>query len=299
MRRLNPDALERGSAPRLGERSAAASRRGRKTPPRRRPVPRWRRIAWRLAGAAVVVLPLLGGIGWLWHSGLPAKIYGRLSGQLLSASADAGYRLRQVVVEGRQNTPRDQLLAALGVQRGEALMAIDPQALQTRLKQIGWIRAASVERRLPDEIDIRITEAVPAAIWQKSGSFRLIDREGRSISDADIARFARLPVIVGVDAPGHIGELLDMLDREPDLAIRVKAAVWVGERRWNLRFDNGVDVKLPAESPQAAWSLLARLQREQSLLARDVEVIDMRMPDRLVVRLGPTAELQRQPGNDT
>ena len=89
-----------------------------------------------------------------------------------------------------------------------------------------------------------------------------------------------------------------MLAVEPDLAPRVRAAVWVGDRRWNLRFDNGVDVKLPADSPQAAWSLLARLEREQRLLARDITIIDMRLPDRLVVRLGPAAEL-RQPGNET
>ena len=90
-----------------------------------------------------------------------------------------------------------------------------------------------------------------------------------------------------------------MLAREPQLAARVRAAVWVGDRRWNLQFDNGVAVKLPADSPQVAWSLLAQLEKQQNLLARDLSVIDMRMPDRLVVRLGPAAVLQRQPGNDT
>ena len=88
-----------------------------------------------------------------------------------------------------------------------------------------------------------------------------------------------------------------MLAREPELAGRVSAAPpGSASRRWNLRLDNGVDVKLPADSPQAAWALLARLEREQSLLARDVSVIDLRLPDRLVVPARrPAAELRRQP----
>ena len=157
----------------------------------------------------------------------------------------------------------------------------------------------SADMGMPDQLFVRLTEAVPAAIWQQNGVFRMIDRDGRVISVGDVARFARLIVVVGISAPHHTAELLDILAREPPLAARVRAAVWVGERRWNLRFDNGVDVKLPADSPQAAWTLLARLEREQSLLARDIGVIDMRLPDRLVVRLGPAAQLQRQPGNDT
>jgi len=289
MRQVNPDAMERGGKPRAG----------RKIPQRRRPAPRWRATAWRAFLFAVVLLLPAGGLGWLWRSGIPASLYERATGRLLAASADAGYRLTRVVLDGRVNTPRDLLLARLDVHSGEPLLSIDPEQTRQRLLGIGWVRSAVVERRLPDELYVRITEAVPAAIWQQNGTFRLIDRDGRLIGDVEIARFARLPVVVGADAPQHTGELLDMLEREPALAARVRAAVWVGERRWNLRFDNGVDVKLPADSPQIAWSLLARLEREQSLLARDVQVIDMRLPDRLVVRLGPTAELQRQPGNDT
>jgi len=167
------------------------------------------------------------------------------------------------------------------------------------LQGLGWIRGVSVARRLPDEVDVRITEAVPVAIWQHDGNFELVDIEGKPIGGGGMGRFAQLPVLVGDSAPQHAGELFAMLSREPDLAARVTAAVWVSERRWNIRFDNGVDVKLPAESAQAAWSLLARLEREKRLLARDISVIDMRLPDRLTIRLGTGAELQRQTGNDT
>jgi hypothetical protein len=74
----------------------------------------------------IIALLLAGGAGWLWRAGIPASIYGPGHRRLLTASADAGYRLRQVIVEGRKNTPREVLLASLGVHMGQPLLAIDP-----------------------------------------------------------------------------------------------------------------------------------------------------------------------------
>jgi len=298
MRRLNPAAKTK--LPTAETRNPMARPRPQRKLPRRRPAPpRWRRQALRFGGLAVVLLALGGGGGWAWHAKLPQFLWHRVSSEAVARTADMGLSLRQVVVEGRRNTPRDVLLADLGLTIGQPMLSIDPQALKARLEAIGWVRSVQVERRLPDEIYIKLTEAEPLALWQHDNGFKLLDREGHVIGQAGIEGFTRLPVLVGDNAPDHAADLFAILAREPDLAPRVKAAVWVGERRWNLRFDNGVDVELPAESPQLAWSLLARLEREQQLLARDVTVIDMRLPDRLVVRLGRAAQLQHQGGSNT
>ncbi len=309
MRRLNPNPRLPAAQPRLPAAkphpAEAKPRSARKPVPRRRPAPpRWHRRVWRIGGLASLLLALAIGGGWVWHARLPALAWNNLHETIVNGAASLGLRLRQVVVEGRQHTPREELVASLGLRLDQPMLEIDPQALKARLEALGWVRAAAVERRLPDQLYIRLSEAEPIALWQHDGSFHLIDRAGQIIDQADASAFAQLPVLVGDGAPAHAAELLAMLAREPDLAARVRGAVWVGERRWNLRFDNGVDVKLPADSPQTAWSLLARLEREQRLLARDLTVIDMRLPDRLVVRLGSGAEVQQsdqthQPGSNT
>jgi len=94
-------------------------------------------------------------------------------------------------------------------------------------------------------------------------------------------------VMVGEDAPSHAASLLDMLATEPELAARVSAAIRVGDRRWNLRIDNAIDVLLPADAPVAAWAQLARLERSSAILKRDVQTVDVRLPDRLVLRVSP------------
>ncbi len=289
MRRMSPTARNPEAQPRHGRRAVA----------RRRPAPpRWRRAARRFGLAGMLLLAISAGAYWFRHSAIPSEAGQRFAKAVADLGTAAGFRLQRITVDGRVFTPREDLLAALDLRLGEPMLEIDPAILKQRIEKLGWVRSAAVDRRLPGEIHIQLTEAVPAALWQNGGRFQVIDRAGHLIGEAAPKNFIQLPVLAGDRAPEHADALFTMLAGEPDLAPRVRAAVWVGDRRWNLRFDNGVDVKLPADSPQAAWSLLAKLEREQRLLARDITVIDMRLPDRLVVRMGPAAEL-RQPGNET
>jgi cell division protein FtsQ len=152
-----------------------------------------------------------------------------------------------------------------------------------------------IERRLPDTLYVRLVEREPLALWQHGGKIELIDRTGAVIPVARLDRFAKLPMVVGEDAASHAAELLAMLASEPDLAARVTAAVRVGGRRWNLRIDNAIDVLLPADDPAVAWADLARLERSSAIIKRDVQAIDMRLPDRLVVRVAPEPPKEAPP----
>jgi hypothetical protein len=145
----------------------------------------------------------------------------------------------------------------------------------------------TTDRRLPDTLYVRLVEKRPLALWQHDGRLQLIDDTGAVIPVPRLDRFAKLPLVVGADAASHAADLLAMLAKEPDLAARVTAAVRVGGRRWNLRLDGRIDVLLPADDAATAWAALAHLERSSAILEREVEAIDLRLPDRLVVRLLP------------
>ena len=49
--------------------------------------------------------------------------------------------------------------------------------------------------------------------------------------------------------------------------------------------DNGMDVRLPERGAADAMARLVKLEREQKILEKDVLAVDLRMPDRVVVRL--------------
>ncbi len=218
-------------------------------------------------------------------------------------TAEAGLTVDEVLVQGRVRSERSRLLGALDVRRGAPILALDPYAAKERLEGLPWVARATVERRLPDTVYVHLVERRPMALWQRHGKLSVIDQLGEPIPGALPARYAELPLVVGEDAPQHAAELLAALAAEPQLRERVVAAVRVGGRRWNLRLDGGVDVQLPADDPAGAWAQLARIQRSHGVLERDVTVIDLRLPDQLVVRMAPGAEplgrRRSEPGEST
>ena len=117
-----------------------------------------------------------------------------------------------------------------------------------------------------------------------------MDRDGKPIVDVPQVDLAdqSLPLIVGTDAPRHAADLFAAIETNPELAARVRAAVRVGERRWNLYFDSfdgGMAVRMPEEAVGAAWTRLGALEHDYKILERDLEFLDLRMDDRLIVRL--------------
>jgi cell division protein FtsQ len=129
-----------------------------------------------------------------------------------------------------------------------------------------------------------VVEKEPYALWQTKGVTWLIDRKGEKITKDDIAEFAGLPLVVGDGAPQHAGELIDILMRFPAIQRVTKASVRVGDRRWDLHLKNGIQVRLPEDGVEDALRRLTVLEQEQRIFERDIETIDLRLPDRLVIK---------------
>ncbi len=156
---------------------------------------------------------------------------------------------------------------------------------------MGWVQSAEIARRLPDVIYVRVTEREPLALWQHNNRIVLIDLDGHTIQHSDLESFASFPLVVGEGAPVVAGELIDLLRAYPAVAQATEAAIRVSDRRWNLRLHSGIDVRLPEEKLAVALDRLEEYQREHDLFDRDVVAVDLRVPDRLIVRVSPGANL--------
>ena len=268
--------------------------------PRRRVVPLWR-SRWAAAAALGLMLGSAAAGGWwLWQSGWVARSAERFKWKLIAQSGELGFKVAEILVVGRKQTTQDALLEAVRLARGAPILAYDLDAAKRRVESLPWVYSASVERMLPDTVLLRVVERTPLALWQNRGRFALIDRDGGVIPDSGVERFSDLPVVVGEGAPAHAADLLEVLESQPRLMSLVKAAVWVGGRRWNVRLDNGIDVRLPEENLASAWARLAEYERTHGVLERDVKILDLRLPDRLIVRMPERpGRFASEPGQET
>jgi len=245
--------------------------------------------AWIAGAAAVLVLLMIVG-----HATVPGLASGNsissLRERLGVATAAFGLRVTDVVIEGRANTPEPLLHAAIGIGKGDPILGFSLEQARARIASLSWVEHATVERRLPGTIVVFLQERRPFAIWQNQKKYVLVDRAGQVVADQDVAKFPDLPLIVGEGAPAAAAPLLDALTDRPALAAMVKASVRVGGRRWNLRMTSGSDVMLPEGHEVAGIIRLVQLQQEHAVLDRPLVAIDLRLPDRLVLRPRPESD---------
>ncbi len=235
---------------------------------------------------------------WLFLSGAVGRGVQWTEDKIYQETADRGFIINNVLVEGRVNTDPDMLRALLDVNRGDPVFAFDPREAKDLIERLTWIKEAHVERRLPDTVYIGLRERVPLALWQDKGKIRLVDGEGVTLTDKNLGKFGDLLIIVGDDAPQHAPELVNMLGAEPDIRGRIEAATWVGERRWDLKLKNGMTVKLPESDLGLALARLSQAQDKDGLLDKDITVIDVRESDRITVRTKPGAVEEYKGGKD-
>ncbi|WP_341991338.1 FtsQ-type POTRA domain-containing protein [Azorhizobium sp. AG788] len=202
----------------------------------------------------------------------------------------AGFKITQVDLSGQNHVTPAEILSAAGIKSTTSLLLVDADATRQKLEEMPWIASASVRKLYPDRIEIAVVEREAYALWQVNGEIRVIAKDGMPIAPySDDSRYVNLPIVVGEGAQKKVQEIVDALGRVPAVRDRVRAAILVAERRWTLKLRNGIDIRLPETGVDAALLQVADLDREKKLLTRDITIVDLRLPDRVVVRLSDTA----------
>jgi cell division protein FtsQ len=210
-----------------------------------------------------------------------------------AAANAAGFRIAAIALSGEHHLSREEILASAGVTGATSLLFLDVEEARDRLRGNPWIADATLLKLYPDRLQISIKERAAFALWQQRGRVSVIADDGTVLEPYVDPRLTRLPLVVGAGAAPRAKEFLALLDHHPELREQVRAAVLIGERRWNLRLRNGLDVRLPESGAAEALATLAALDREKKLLSRDIVWIDLRLPDRVTVELSEAAAAQR------
>ncbi len=268
--------------------------------------PRWRslrrgftflinlKIPNGLGSSAAAILLAASAIYGAVRGGHGQEIADNIQNLCDDAANTLGFRISEIALTGEHELGRRRLLAVAGITGRSSLLFLDPAQTRKRLMANPWIEQATVLKLYPGRLRIDVKERKPFALWQKDGNVYVIAEDGTVLEAFVPQRFATLPLVVGDGAEREAPAFLKLLDRFPDIAPHVQASVLVADRRWDLYLKDKMVVRLPAAAPDKALSTLVELDHTKKLLSRDITVVDLRLPDRVAVRLSDAAYAARE-----
>ena len=240
----------------------------------------------------MLLLSIIGaatfGVVTVRHN-LVSKHIDSLMSELYQTTANKGWGLDDITIEGRNKTSKEDILRVMELKRGDNILEIDLQELGEKIKNLPWVKNVNISRNyFPNVLHIGITEKEVKSIWQYKNEFYPIDEDGKIIETEYVPQKGLL-LIVGEGAPEHINELTKILETDKELFSRVKAANFISKRRWDLIFDDvekGIVVKLPQDDVKEALEKLAKLNQTKGILKRKLTFIDLRLKDKVIVKIG-------------
>jgi cell division protein FtsQ len=252
-----------------------------------------------IQNAGIVMLVVLGFGAALTAAsflGLP-QLAGR---SLAEAVGRAGFVVNRVEVTGLNRMERMTVYDIALDQHSMAMPLVDLDKVRDNLMQYGWVKDARVSRRLPDTLVVDIVERKPAAVWQHNQQLSLIDPEGVILEPVALNAMPDLPLVIGPDANRQATALTTLIAHAPKLKPVLAAATWVGDRRWDLRFQSGETLALPEGEGLAATAIarFSKMDGSERLLGRGFARFDMRDPTKFVVRIAHEHPSIDAPGKD-
>jgi cell division protein FtsQ len=224
-----------------------------------------------------------------WIGGQSALVFGALTGGVEHLAVAAGFGVKKISVEGQLHATDAEITAALKAGPDTMMLGFDTDAAKERLEAVPWIRHAQVMRLLPSTLQVVVEERIPYAVWQKDGQTFVVDAEGVVLAPALREAYADLPLVVGEGAGKSASALFDALAPYEDLRKKLIGALRVGDRRWTLKLASGVEIMLPDDNVPETLISLAKLEQDRGVLEREIAAVDLRLLDRITVRLRETA----------
>ena len=240
---------------------------------------------------------LIGAVMFLGVTGFYGMILGGHSPVVIKETTSRlGFAIGEIKISGHKETSEIDVLDRLGLDGATSLIGFDSEAARQRILELPWIATAQVTKLYPDGVSVRLTEKQPYAVWQNADMLTLIEESGKGIVSFSDEKYQDLPLLIGDHADVKARDIIAMMVKFPGLASRVKAYVHVGGRRWDLRLNDGVTIQLPQEDVDEALEAAVRLEKGQALLGRAIVAVDLRIDDRVVVRLTEDAQTMRDAG---
>ncbi|MDR3187323.1 MAG: FtsQ-type POTRA domain-containing protein [Holosporaceae bacterium] len=206
--------------------------------------------------------------------------------KILKTKSDV-FCIKKIEFDGNERVSDILLLKTSGLRYKSNILAPSLETVKKRLENIAWIRSVVVQRRLPDKIYVMVSERIPIAILQLRHKLYLVDVDGKILENDGIGSFSNLPIVIGEGAEKEASRFLNCIEKFPRLRKQLVFAIRIGKRRWNMKINRGITVKLPEKGLTNAMRILEEISDSNGFFNEDISIIDLRMLDRVIITKAP------------
>ncbi len=196
----------------------------------------------------------------------------------MSNKAEGFFKLETLKLDGRYRSSKEHILSALSLKKDSPILFLDLSDLRKKILIVPWIKNASISRKLPNEIHVKIEEYQPSAIWEYRNEIYVLDEEGYQIEKVSRKDgYDDLLHISGESADINVESLLLALKQYPSLQDRIDYTRFIGKRRWDLYLEEGILIKLPMGDINDALLELDQHLKDYNLIEKGHKKIDLRV----------------------
>ena len=201
------------------------------------------------------------------------------------------YQFEEIKIKGNKRVRNDEIINIVNSTKeriftdSEEYQPLIQNLIDEIKSKLLWINKITISRNMPNVLSITVEEYEPFAIWHSEEKKYIIDKDGNPVpydeNIADEEEFKHMIILSGRSANNHAKALFNIFAINPKLSEKIYSATWVGDRRWNIRFDNDLLVKLPEEEIYNGWQQLIKIYDQGKI--DDFRVIDLRINDKIYI----------------
>lgn len=239
------------------------------------------RVSSVLFGLAILTALIVAAAAWM--GGSLSQVERRVGHFADTSARSLGLAVQYVSVEGVSEEVAEQVRFAALVEPGENMFRADPYLIRDRIENTRKVVNVQVHRFWPNHILILADPIQPVAMWKTGDQWAVVDGLGRVLPEqGDGLKGNTLLRVAGAGGDVAAPYLVKAFNEFPQLAARVVLARRMAGERWDVQFDTGIIVRLPRdEMMPPAVRRLAFMDRDNDILARPLEAIDLRHAEQI------------------
>ncbi|WP_037258698.1 cell division protein FtsQ/DivIB [Roseivivax halodurans] len=206
------------------------------------------------------------------------------------------FMVKLMAVDGASDKVAERVRAQLAVDFPISSFDLDLDTMRKTVADLPAVKSARLHIRQGGVLQVAVVERVPRMLWRSEAGLVLLDEEGVAVGPAtDRAAHPDLAVMAGEGADKVVPEAIALIEAAQPIKARLRGLARRGERRWDVVLDRGQRIMLPETGAVRALERAIAMDDAVDLFARDLEAVDLRLPQRPTLRMTDNAaqELRR------